>query len=95
MRSGKLFRTNCNRLRLVRRRGIFGGVGGIKLLKLPTRREIGRWVQWLLGLFGGHLPGRLRCIELLKLRPGNVFSVRRERLLKLFAGNLSIILGRV
>ncbi len=65
------------------------------MLKLRARRKLGRWVERLLGLFGRHLPGRDRHIELLKLRPGNVFSVGRERLLKLFSGNLSSILGRV
>ena len=65
------------------------------MLKLRTRRQLGRGVERLLGLFGRHLPGRLRCIALLKLRPGNVFSVGGIKLLKLFAGNLSSILGRV
>ena len=95
MLSRKLFRTNCNRVRLVRRRDIFGGVGGIKLHKLRARRQLGRWVERLLGLFGRHLPGCNGGFELHQLCPGDVFGVGRERLFELFGGNLSVIFRRV
>ena len=65
------------------------------MLKLRARREFGRRVQWLLGMFGRHLPGCNGGLELLELRPGDVFCVGRERLLELFGGNLSIISRRV
>ena len=44
---------------------LLGGIGGIELFKLRARRELGRWVQWLLGMFGGHLPGCNGGFELL------------------------------
>ena len=65
MRLWKLFRIECYIVRLVQRWNICSGIGGIELFKLRARRELGRWVQWLLWLFGRYLPGYNGGFELL------------------------------
>ncbi len=97
MYSGKLFfLVKCFRVRLVQRWVVFVGVGVIELFELrERRRELGRWVERLLGLLGGHLSGCIGGLELFELRPGNIFGVGRERLLELLGGDLPGIQGRV
>ena len=88
LRVGQLFRCQRKCLRLVQRWNLLGDFGDIKLFELRARGELSRGVERLLGLLGGHLPGRIGRFELPELRPWFILRVGRKCLFGLLSGNL-------
>ena len=77
----------------MRRRRFFGGSRSLELLELRAGGELAFRVERLLGLLGGHLPGRVGRFKLLGLFSRNFLGIGRERLLELFRWHLSKIVG--